>query len=99
MTQGAVIGLDPTSGPMVVRADRQLAPRPLSLDGATVGLVANGLGESAAILAAVYDALGEYAKPGASIPVLKSSVSVAPEPDDWARLTSGATVAIAGFGG
>ena len=35
----------------------------------------------------------------AAVRVLKSSVSVAPEPADWARLTSETTLAIAGFGG
>ena len=33
------------------------------------------------------------------VKVVKSSVSVPPEPGDWARLTEGATVAITGFGG
>ena len=33
------------------------------------------------------------------VKVIKGSVSIAPHPDDWARLTEGATVAITGFGG
>jgi hypothetical protein len=94
-----VIGLDPTSGPLLVRDDRQPAPRPVSLDGAVVGLVANGLGESRAFLTAVFEALSESIELSGAVPVLKPSVSVPPEPDDWARLTSEATVAITGFGG
>ena len=33
------------------------------------------------------------------VKVVKSSVSVPPDPGDWSRLTEGATVAITGFGG
>jgi len=33
------------------------------------------------------------------VKVVKGSVSIPPYPDDWARLTEGATVAITGFGG
>jgi len=34
-----------------------------------------------------------------ALPVVKSSVSIPPDPDDWERLTSEVTVAITGFGG
>jgi hypothetical protein len=34
-----------------------------------------------------------------AVRVLKPSVSVAPEPGDWMRLTTETTLAIAGFGG
>ena len=33
------------------------------------------------------------------VKVVKGSVSIPPHPDDWKRLTEGATVAITGFGG
>jgi len=95
---GRLIGLDPTSGPLPAATGR-VAPRPASLDGAVVGLVANGLGEAEAFLAALYDELTNTHKVAAAIPVLKPSVSVPPDPDDWQRLTEGATVAITGFGG
>ena len=92
---GRWIGLDPTSGPLPDPSGRA-AQRPATLDGAVVGLVANGLGETEAFLRAVYEELGGVV---AAVPVLKGSVSVPPDPDDWKRLTSEATVAITGFGG
>ena len=93
-----LIGLDPTSGPLPDATGR-VAARPASLDGAVVGLVANGLGEAEAFLAALYDELANVHRVAGAIAVLKLSVSVPPEPDDWQRLTEGATVAITGFGG
>jgi len=94
------IGLDPTSA--LVEADEQRSTprtRPTSLDGAVVGLVANGLGESEAFLQTVYELLAKDNDLAGVVPVLKPSVSVPPDPDDWARLTSEATVAVTGFGG
>jgi len=90
------VGLDPTSGPLPAAGHRP-APRPATLDGAVIGLVANGLGEAEAFLREVYAQIGS--SPAGAIPVLKGSVSVPPDPDDWQRLTSEATVAITGFGG
>jgi hypothetical protein len=93
-----LIGLDPTIGPLPDPRG-QTATRPATLDGAVVGLVANGLGEAEAFLQALYDELATAGALAGSIPVLKGSVSVPPDPDDWQRLTEGATVAITGFGG
>src|SRR3954468_5449423 len=93
-----VVGLDPTSGPLRV-PDGSPANRLGSLDGAVVGLVANGLGESEALMQAIYEELSNYADLSGAVPVLKHSVSVPPEPADWARLTSEATVGVTGFGG
>ncbi|MEX1007210.1 MAG: hypothetical protein WD271_05130 [Acidimicrobiia bacterium] len=93
-----VIGLDPTSGPLPTTKRRE-APRPASLDGAVVGLVSNGLGESDALLHAVYCELETHAGVRAAVFVRKPSVSVPPEPMDWERLISQVTVAVAGFGG
>ena len=42
---------------------------------------------------------GATALLGKPIRVRKGSVSVPPEPDDWHRLTTEATVAVTGFGG
>jgi hypothetical protein len=94
-----LVGLDPTSGPIPVRAERTERPRPRSLDGAVIGLVANGLGESRAFLEAVYEELAGKVKLGGGVAVLKPSVSVPPDPMDWERLISQVTVAVAGFGG
>ena len=99
MSERKLIGLDPTSGPLERKDDRALPGRPASLDGAVLGLVANGLGESKIFLDAVYDELLRGDDAVAAVRVLKPSVSVAPEPADWARLTSETTLSIAGFGG
>jgi len=94
-----VVGLDPSSGPLERRDSRGLAERPASLDGAVVGLVANGLGQGEPFLAALFEELNDLCAPNGAVRVLKESVSVAPVPADWARLTSEASVAVTGFGG
>lgn len=99
MTDRPLIGLDPTSGPLVRTDERALPSRPRSLGGHVLGLVANGLGESKLFLDAVYDELAREEDTIAAVRVLKSSVSVPPEPADWARLTSETSLAIAGMGG
>ena len=93
------IGLDPTSGPLERKDERRLRPRPDSLDGHVIGLVANGLGRGELLLDRLYERLSADTELAGAVRVLKPSVSVAPEPADWARLTSEATVAITGFGG
>jgi hypothetical protein len=92
-----LVGLDPTSGPMPTK-DKRPAPRPPTLEGAVVGFVSNGLGESDAVMRALFR---EFEARGArsAVFVRKPSVSVAPEPMDWERLISQVTVAVAGFGG
>jgi hypothetical protein len=95
-----IIGLDPTSGPIGGADDsRRLAPRPRTLSGQTIGLVANGLGRGEEFLAALYEELATVDDVLGRVAVKKRSVSVPPDPDDWQRLTEGATVAITGFGG
>jgi hypothetical protein len=93
-----IVGLDPTSGPLKI-PDGSPARRRDSIDGAVVGLVANGLGESEALMQAIYEELSNYGDLAGAVPVLKHSVSIPPEPGDWARLTSEATVGVTGFGG
>ena len=99
MSAPKLIGLDPTSGPLERKDDRALPGRPASINGSVLGLVANGLGESKLFLDAVYEELTREDDAIAAVRVLKQSVSVAPEPADWARLTSETSLAIAGFGG
>jgi len=94
-----LIGLDPTSGPIGGGHDKRLAPRPVTLAGQVVGLVANGLGQGEAFLDALYDELNKIDDLQGKVKVIKGSVSIAPYPEDWKRLTEGATVAITGFGG
>jgi len=98
MTEHApLIALDPTSGPLPAARQRE-ATRPASLDGAVVGLVSNGLGESDTVLRAVFRELQSYGVRDAVF-VRKPSVSVPPAPMDWERLIAQVTVAVAGFGG
>ena len=95
----ALIGLDPTSGPIGGPSSKRLAPRPVSLTGQVVGIVANGLGEGETFLDALFDELSEIDDILGMVKVVKGSVSIPPYADDWKRLTEGATVAITGFGG
>ena len=92
-------GLDPTSGPVDRASDQTLAPRPTTLDGAVVAVVANGLGEGERFLGYLVEELAASDDVIGVVKVRKSSVSVPPEPSDWERITSEATVAITGFGG
>jgi len=94
-----LIGLDPTSGPPPAAEERSLARRPERLDGAVVGLVINGLGRAEDFLGVLYEELAAKVPVVAALPVVKSGVSVPPEPGDWSRLTSEVSVAITGFGG
>jgi hypothetical protein len=94
----SLIGLDPTSGPLPESALGPAA-RPSSLDGAVIGVVSNGLGESDKILRAVYRELAATSGTRDLLFVRKPSVSVPPDPMDWERLISQVTVALAGFGG
>jgi hypothetical protein len=98
-----VVALDPTGGPVDPGADasaeRRLARRPASLAGQRLGLVVNGLGYSERFLDALGEELLATTELDGILKVVKSSVSVPPDPGDWSRLTEGATVAITGFGG
>jgi hypothetical protein len=95
----ALIGLDPTSGPIGGTNGKRLAARPQTLSGQVIGIVANGLGEGETFLDALFDELNETDDIVGMVKVVKGSVSIPPYPDDWKRLTEGATVAITGFGG
>ncbi len=94
----SIVGLDPTSGPLPEPQQRE-APRPVSLDGAVVGVVSNGLGESDRILRAAFRELAAVSGARDMVFVRKPSVSVPPDPMDWEKLISQVTVALAGFGG
>ena len=94
-----IVALDPTGGPLVAPSERRLASRPSSLAGQRLGLVVNGLGYSERFLDALAAELTADGELDGVVKVVKSSVSVPPDPGDWARLTEGATVAITGFGG
>jgi hypothetical protein len=97
-TPVGIVGLDPTSGPLTSVRTRP-ARRRADLDGAVLGLISNGLGESDKILAAVAEEVGRLTSLQGTLPVRKGSVSVPPEPIDWERLINSTTAALAGFGG
>ena len=94
-----VVALDPTGSAAAPSAERRLAARPTALTGLVLGLVCNGLGRGEALLDALATRLRASDGLADVVKVVKSSVSVPPEPDDWARLTDGVAVAITGFGG
>jgi hypothetical protein len=93
-----IIGLDPTGRP-AGRAAQGLAPRAPRPDGEVIGVVCNGLGEGQRFLELLVGELEQWTTVRDTIVVRKASVSVPPEPDDWARLTGEATLALTGFGG
>ena len=98
-TAGPIVGLDPTSGPLK-RPEGEAVPRNLvNLDGAVIGFVANGLGRSEEFMRVLFEELRTSAELAGALPVLKSSVSIPPDPGDWDRLTTEVTVAVTGFGG
>jgi hypothetical protein len=98
MNGGRLVGLDPTSGPLPPPTKGAARRRP-ALEGAVVGVVSNGLGESDRILRAVYEEVAARSGARSLVFVRKPSVSVPPEPFDWERLIAEVTVAVAGFGG
>lgn len=92
-----IIGLDPTA---TRTAPQSISSRPPDLRGAVVGLVSNRKGAATAFLTALaseINALG--AELAGTLLIEKESVFAAPDPDDWTRLTAGATVAVTGYGG
>jgi hypothetical protein len=93
-----IIGLDPSSGPLLEEGG-QVAARPDSLDGVVIGLVSNGLGRSDDILERVAKELAQHHPITRVVAVRKPSVSVPPDPIDWEKLINEVTVAVAGFGG
>lgn len=94
-----ITALEPTGSRRTVPGPRQPAHRRGTLDGAVVGLVVNGLGESEALLEHVYSELAKRAALRSVVRVRKPGLSVPPTAEDWDRLTGAATVAIVGFGG
>ena len=96
---GAVITLDPTSGPLDRKDEREFPQRPKTLDGTVIGLVANGLGVSQNFLDMVLEEVNKESEVAGAVKVLKGSVAVPPDKEDWELLTTEATVAITGFGG
>jgi hypothetical protein len=94
-----VLALDPTTGGVDVGAHLALAPRPKSLDGQVLGIIANGLGISEVMFDRLGELLMELDGVAGVVKVVKPSVAVPPWPEQWAEIVEHATVAVTGFGG
>jgi hypothetical protein len=94
-----LITLDPTNGPVGTASDFTLATRPPTLKGQTLGIIANGLGQSEGMFDALTEELVKWDELAGSVKIVKPSVSVPPWPDQWTEVTERASVAVTGFGG
>ncbi len=94
-----LITLDPTTPAPGDDHPFRLAERPASLEGQTLGIVANGLGRSELMFDAIGEQLVKWHDLAGTVKVVKPSVAVPPWPDQWETITSSATVAVTGFGG
>jgi hypothetical protein len=97
--QQSIIGLDPTRGAAGERPAGVTAARPVSLEGAVVGLVSNQKSRATPFLERVFEELAGSHRLGGQVLVQKETVSSPPTPADWRRLKAEASVAIAGYGG
>ncbi|MGP0028954.1 MAG: hypothetical protein ACLPVF_00425 [Acidimicrobiales bacterium] len=95
----SLITLDPTSGSFESAGTIALAPRPASLQGQTLGIIANGLGRSEVMFDVLAEQLAKWDDLAGAVKVVKPSVSVPPWPEQWVDITEHATVAVTGFGG
>jgi len=102
-TQGvevvALAILDPTNGSIDAASGFVTAPRPVTLEGQTFGIMANGLGDSEIMFDALYATFAEADGVSEVIKVVKASVAVPPYPEEWDRFIASATVAVTGLGG
>jgi hypothetical protein len=82
------------------RNAKAAAPAPVSLQGLRVGLLANGKTNSRELLEELLHELSR--RPGVSVAssfmITKSSVSVPPNPDDFARLVAEADLILTAIG-
>jgi hypothetical protein len=96
----SLVTLEPTNGPFGSNAPGiPVAPRPATLAGQTLGIVANGLGVSETMFDALAEQLTKWDDLAGIVKVVKPSVAVPPWPEQWAEITGKATVAVTGFGG
>jgi len=94
----SIVTLDPTTGFGSSEAF-PLAPRPATLRGQVLGVIANGLGDSEIMFDAISDALCDTDGLAGVTKIVKPSVAVPPLPAQWDEILVSATVAITGFGG
>ena len=76
----AIITLDPTNGALDAATPLALAPRPASLDGQVLGIIANGLGDSEIMFDALADMLVEHDGVADVVKIVKAGVAVAAVP-------------------
>ncbi len=95
----AIITLDPRSTRAATATRWSRATRPVSLEGQILGLVCNGVGDCEVMFDRLGEVLAERYGVAGIVKVVKPSVAVPPEPDQWLRVTDRATVAVTGFGG
>jgi hypothetical protein len=94
-----LVTLDPTTGSFDEDSGFTRAPRPASLAGHTLGIIANGLGRSELMFDALAERLTKWDDIAATVKVVKPSVAVPAWPEQWDAVVSQATVAVTGFGG
>jgi hypothetical protein len=94
-----VLTLDPRSANVQPQERGRLAVRPATLRGQTLGIIANGLGDSEIMFDRLAAILTETHELAAIIKIVKPSVAVPPYPEQWLTITDHATVAVTGFGG
>lgn len=95
-----LLTVDPRSPLATATGAREvMAPRPATLAGQTLGIIANGLGDSEMMFDHLATILGEGEGLADVVKVVKGSVAVPPYPEQWAEITDRATVAVTGFGG
>ncbi|MEE9286051.1 MAG: hypothetical protein V3V35_10045 [Dehalococcoidia bacterium] len=92
------ITLDPSAGPLRGKDPRPMARRPASLNGAVLGLLANGKSNSQEFLDAVYDELAQAYELAPALRFKKASVSVPPRSEDFQQMVEEAAAVITAIG-
>ena len=94
-----LLTIDPRSPASTTATVDVLAPRPATLAGQTLGVIANGLGRSIMMFERLAALLAEREDLADAVTVVKPGVAVPPYPEQWQEITRQATVAVTGFGG
>ena len=99
MTRRPYVTLRPTGVGNATGVDeRKRADRPVTLDGAIVGLLANGKVNSAELLECVLEELNEHFNIAGALRHRKGSVSVPPTEEAFTELTTRSTVVLTATG-
>ncbi len=96
--KGSFVTLDPSSGPLRERDPRSIAPRPASLNGATLALLSNGKQNAVALLEAIHDEIALRFELAGTLRFEKGSVSVPPLPEHFAQMVEEASAAVTAIG-